>query len=151
VREPGATLTIAEQFLHLGLYDEAALEVDNVRVSVPDDPQAYYIMGQVALARSDPEHADEELLAALRTGGEQPAIYYGLAQSSLMKDDEAGALAYLEKVFAANEPALRSALQAQLFLTAGHEFPAVRAAVERYLAGAAPPAAPTPAADKATP
>ena len=151
VREPGATLTIAEQFLHLGLYDEAALEVDNVRVSVPDDPQAYYIMGQVALARRDPEHADEELLAALRTGGEQPAIYYGLAQSSLMKDDEAGALAYLEKVFAANEPALRSALQAQLFLTAGHEFPAVRAAVERYLAGAAPPAAPTPAADKATP
>ncbi|MCZ6600129.1 MAG: sulfatase-like hydrolase/transferase [Acidobacteria bacterium] len=151
VSEPGATLTIAEQFLRLGLYDEAAVEVESVRVITPDDPQAYYIMGQVALARSDPARADEELLAALRTGGEQPAIYYGLAQAALMKDDETGALAYLDKVFTANEPALRSALQAQLLLTSGKEYPAVRAAVEKYLAGAALPATTTSATDPATP
>jgi len=149
--EPGATLTIAEQFLRLGLYDEAASEVDGVRVNAPDNPQAFYIMGQVALAQRDPEHADEELLAALRTGGEQPAIYYGLAQAALMKNDESGALAYLEKVFAANDPVLRSALQAQLLLAQDTRFPAVRSAVEKYLAGAAPPADPVDAPDPATP
>jgi arylsulfatase A-like enzyme/tetratricopeptide (TPR) repeat protein len=149
--EPGATLTIAEQFLRLGLHDEAAVEVDSVRVIAPDDPQAYYIMGQVALTQSDPARAEEEFLAALRTGGEQPAIYFGLAQAALLKKDEPGALAYLDKVFAANDQALRSALQAQLLVSTGKEFPAVRAAVEKYLSGAAPPAAPTSAAEPATP
>jgi predicted Zn-dependent protease len=122
-----------------------------VRVIAPDDPQAYYIMGQVALTQSDPARAEEEFLAALRTGGEQPAIYFGLAQAALLKKDEPGALAYLDKVFAANDQALRSALQAQLLVSTGKEFPAVRAAVEKYLSGAAPPAAPTSAAEPATP
>jgi len=54
-----------------------------------------------------------------------------------MQDDEEKALSYLDRVFAADEPMLRRALQTDTLLTPPDRFPAVRAAVERYLAGEA--------------
>jgi choline-sulfatase len=136
--EPGASLAVAEAFLRRGQFDETAAEVDRVRVKYPDDPQAHYIMGQVALATGNPDGAIEELLSSLSTGGEQATIYFYLARASLMKDDEKSALEYLERVFATDDPTLRRALQAERLLTDRDRYPQVTSAVERYLAGANP-------------
>ncbi len=135
--EPGASLAVAENLLRVGRLDEAAALVDEVLAGHAGDAQAHYIRGQIELARREPESAREELLAALRTGGERPQVYYGLARAALMASDEEQALAYLDRVFAADDPVLRRALQADNLFSSPDRFPAVRVAVERYLAGAA--------------
>jgi tetratricopeptide (TPR) repeat protein len=135
VTEPGASLSVAENLFRAGETDRAAVLAQGVLGEHADSAEAHYVLGQIELARRRPAEAEREFLAAIRTGGEQATVYYGLARSALMQDDEERALAYLEPVFTADEPMLRRALQADNLLTPPDRFPAVRAAVERYLAG----------------
>jgi arylsulfatase A-like enzyme/cytochrome c-type biogenesis protein CcmH/NrfG len=133
--EPGASLAVAEDFFRVGELEQAAGLAQTVLQEHPDSAEAHYVLGQIELARREPGQAEEQFLSAIRMGGERATVYYGLARSALMQGDEERALAYLDRVFTADEPMLRRALQTDNFLTPPGRFPAVRAAVERYLAG----------------
>jgi predicted Zn-dependent protease len=137
LEEPAASLAVAENFFRAGETERAVELAQAVLQEHPESAQAHYVLGQVELARRQPGEAEREFLAAIRTGGEHATVYYGLARSALMQDDEEKALSYLDRVFAADEPMLRRVLQADTLLTPPDRFPAVRAAVERYLAGEA--------------
>ncbi|MFQ5767324.1 MAG: tetratricopeptide repeat protein, partial [Acidobacteriota bacterium] len=99
----------------------------------PDNAQAHYGQAQVDLRRQRPAQAEKEFLAALKIGGEQPNIYYGLARAAAMQSDDDRALAYLTRVFAADDPLLRLAVRNDHVLTAKERTPELRRAVERYL------------------
>ena len=80
-------------------------------------------------------------MEALRTGGEQPTVYYGLARLAALRADEAKALAYLDRVFSSDDPVLRQALRRDAVWSAPERSPSLRQAVEGYLAGVLPPSA----------
>jgi predicted Zn-dependent protease len=137
--EPEGSLAVVEALLVSGHVEAASTLLTRVSGRYPDHPRALYHQAQIDLSRQEPAEAERSLLAALKSGGEKPVIYYSLARAALMQEDEEKALAYLDRVFAADDPTLRRALRADRLFASRDRSPALRAAVERYLAGAAAP------------
>ena len=112
--------------------------MDGVLTGDPENARGHYTRAQIALRRDDRDTAEKELLESLRTGGEQPTVYYGLARLALLRSDESQALAYLGRVFAANDPVLRRIIREDKLINAPERSAALRRAVERYLLGMPP-------------
>ncbi|MFQ5669164.1 MAG: sulfatase-like hydrolase/transferase [Acidobacteriota bacterium] len=138
IHEPEATLSVAESFLRVGSLEKAARLVEEVLGQHPDNPRGHYIRGQIAMRREHPEQAQDDFLKALQDGGEQATIYYGLARVALMQSDETAALSYLRKVFAMDDPVLRSALRVDGLLHSLDATSTLRVEIDRYLAGGSP-------------
>ncbi|MFQ5719496.1 MAG: sulfatase-like hydrolase/transferase [Acidobacteriota bacterium] len=141
--EADARLAVVENLLRTGQVDAAGRKVAAVLSEDPDSGRGHYIKAQIALRQDDRDTAEKELLEALRTGGEEPTVYYGLARLSVLRDDENAALAYLEKVFASGDPAMRRVVRDDDLLNAPERSAAVKTALERYLSGARPAGQPS--------